>query len=322
MKMNNTLKRAGRVAAAAFLSAALIGIYGISEVSSADTAADSTAVCQTSAAEHTVTFHPGNGADSFTQAVPDGAEVSVPSAPENKGFTFGGWYTDSTMTQPYDFSSPVSSDLNLYAKWTRTNKPFHTVSGVLLPQVTVKGKSSQRLSWTALNGVDGYYIYRSSVSASGSSKSFKKIADIKASSSRTYLVKNLKKGKTYGYYIAAYENTGSEKVVLKTSPKVYSVAGNSGAGKTNVKSVKAASHRIILKRGKSYTVRGSASGVLSGKSLLSVKGCSRFRYLSANSSVAAVSQKTGRVTAVNKGQTKVYVLGINGVSDQVSVTVK
>ena len=35
------------------------------------------------------------------------------------GYTFGGWYTDEACTQAYDFSTPVTADLTLYAKWTK-----------------------------------------------------------------------------------------------------------------------------------------------------------------------------------------------------------
>ena len=33
------------------------------------------------------------------------------------GYRFDGWYTDSGFTKPYNFDSPVLSDLTLYAKW-------------------------------------------------------------------------------------------------------------------------------------------------------------------------------------------------------------
>ena len=32
-------------------------------------------------------------------------------------YFFGGWYTDSALTQPYNFANSVTADLNLYAKW-------------------------------------------------------------------------------------------------------------------------------------------------------------------------------------------------------------
>ncbi len=38
--------------------------------------------------------------------------------PRKSGYTFDGWYSDSELTETYDFLSKVKSDLVLYAKWT------------------------------------------------------------------------------------------------------------------------------------------------------------------------------------------------------------
>ena len=35
-------------------------------------------------------------------------------------YTFGGWYTDRALTQAFDFTQPISEDITLYARWTRT----------------------------------------------------------------------------------------------------------------------------------------------------------------------------------------------------------
>ena len=38
--------------------------------------------------------------------------------PPVEGFTFGGWYTDDTRTKEFDFSTPITGDTKVYAKWT------------------------------------------------------------------------------------------------------------------------------------------------------------------------------------------------------------
>lgn len=38
--------------------------------------------------------------------------------PEVEGFTFDGWYTDDTHTKEFDFSTPITSNTTVYAKWT------------------------------------------------------------------------------------------------------------------------------------------------------------------------------------------------------------
>lgn len=52
-----------------------------------------------------------------TQQVDEGTLLTKPLAPVRTGYTFGGWYTDQALTQAYDFSTPVTANLNLYAKW-------------------------------------------------------------------------------------------------------------------------------------------------------------------------------------------------------------
>lgn len=71
---------------------------------------------------YTVTFD-ANGKDAAmpdSQRVKEGKAATEPSAkPQCKGYTFAGWYTDEACTQAYDFSTPVTADLTLYAKWTK-----------------------------------------------------------------------------------------------------------------------------------------------------------------------------------------------------------
>lgn len=39
--------------------------------------------------------------------------------PEVEGYTFGGWYTDDTYTTKFDFSTPITGDTKVYAKWEK-----------------------------------------------------------------------------------------------------------------------------------------------------------------------------------------------------------
>lgn len=68
----------------------------------------------------TVAFNSNGGSACDTKfvATADGKLVK-PADPTRDGYTFGGWYTDETCTQAYDFSTPVMADLTLYAKWTK-----------------------------------------------------------------------------------------------------------------------------------------------------------------------------------------------------------
>lgn len=67
---------------------------------------------------HTVTFNSNGGSEVAAATVLDGDAVARPTDPTKAGSTFDGWYTDDeTFANAYDFSTPVTADLTLFAKW-------------------------------------------------------------------------------------------------------------------------------------------------------------------------------------------------------------
>lgn len=53
-----------------------------------------------------------------------GALITAPADPARSGFSFGGWFRESSVTTPWNFSADrVNSDLTLYAKWTVNPTP-------------------------------------------------------------------------------------------------------------------------------------------------------------------------------------------------------
>ncbi len=287
-----------------------------------------TPVTPTPSEEHKVTITPNNGDPDITQTVPDGGKAVEPDDLTNDGYKLDGWYTDSTMTQPFDFSQPIKSDIHIYAKWTKTNepvtpaKPSKKVSGILLPKVIAKGKHTQMLTWTALKNVDGYFIYTNHCDEGKKLHPFKKVADYKASKARVYTRKNLKTYHNYKYYVAAYKIKNGKKVVVRNSVTVHSVCGNTSARSTNVKSVKVKKHAVTLKKGKTYKVKATISRVNKKRAFLDATHCGLLRYLTADSKIADVNYNTGVIKAKKAGKTTVYVLGVNGIRDKVTVTVK
>ena len=57
-----------------------------------------------------------NGAYAL-QVVNSNDNATEPSAPEKKNYSFTGWYTEPAAVNKYDFSSPVTDNLTLYAGW-------------------------------------------------------------------------------------------------------------------------------------------------------------------------------------------------------------
>ena len=68
-----------------------------------------------------VTFNTNGGSSVSTQAVEDQSCATEPGAPTKPGYDFGGWYTDSTLNNGFSFTTPISDNINLYAKWNPRN---------------------------------------------------------------------------------------------------------------------------------------------------------------------------------------------------------
>lgn len=69
--------------------------------------------------QYTVKFVSDHG--SFAdQTIEYGKPIGTgkPTIPPVEGFTFDGWYTDDTHTKEFDFSTPITSNTTVYAKWT------------------------------------------------------------------------------------------------------------------------------------------------------------------------------------------------------------
>ena len=74
---------------------------------------------------HTVTFY-SDGSVYMSVQVADGEQVSEPETdPSKDGYTFAGWFADEACTQSYDFQTPVTGDLNLYAKFIPVEQPVY-----------------------------------------------------------------------------------------------------------------------------------------------------------------------------------------------------
>lgn len=67
----------------------------------------------------TVTFDSKGGSAVDAQVIDVDTLATEPTAPTLDEFTFEGWYTDDdTFQEAYDFATPVTADITLYAKWT------------------------------------------------------------------------------------------------------------------------------------------------------------------------------------------------------------
>lgn len=67
-----------------------------------------------------VTFQPNNGTDAIIKHIASGNNVSIPATPQKANYTFAGWFTDEACTNEFDATQPITANITVYAKWTRT----------------------------------------------------------------------------------------------------------------------------------------------------------------------------------------------------------
>lgn len=67
---------------------------------------------------YTVTFDSNGGTEVAAQTVAEGQTATEPENPTLADYTFGGWFTDDdTFLDEYVFTTPVTANITLYAKW-------------------------------------------------------------------------------------------------------------------------------------------------------------------------------------------------------------
>ena len=70
---------------------------------------------------HTVTFNSNGGPKIAPKEVVSGVKIKAPETPTKDKYLFRGWYEDSTFSKEFDFNTPITSDMTLYAKWEAAN---------------------------------------------------------------------------------------------------------------------------------------------------------------------------------------------------------
>ena len=70
----------------------------------------------------------GHGEAVRAKAVMEGGTIEKPADPVEEGYDFLGWYADEDFTQEYDFTVPMTGDVDVYAKWQIIEYPVSFVT--------------------------------------------------------------------------------------------------------------------------------------------------------------------------------------------------
>lgn len=110
-----------------------------------------------------------NGSVIQTQTV-DKDSTATSWNPTLDGYTFLGWYSDNTLSTPFDFSTPITADITLFAKWEGnfafTSDPTADGTVTLLSSVNntvlfdASASAGSHIVWDFGDGTSGTGVYQ------------------------------------------------------------------------------------------------------------------------------------------------------------------
>ena len=80
---------------------------------------NTTVYAKWTANDYEVSFITEHGNAPTSQNVPYNGTATDPGKLKAEGYTFDGWYTDNTYTTEFDFTTPITGDTKVYAKWEK-----------------------------------------------------------------------------------------------------------------------------------------------------------------------------------------------------------
>lgn len=89
---------------------------------------------------YTVTFNTNGGTDVDAQDVAYKGLATLPGEPTKIGHVFAGWYADEALATEFDFTTPITADTTVYAKW---NKAIVTITFNLVKDWMVGGGTNE-----------------------------------------------------------------------------------------------------------------------------------------------------------------------------------
>lgn len=78
---------------------------------------------------YTVTFETNGGSTLDSKLVEINDKLVKPTNPTKDGYVFDGWYIDDLLNESYNFDTPITKDIILYAKWIEKTYNYIFIDG-------------------------------------------------------------------------------------------------------------------------------------------------------------------------------------------------
>jgi len=86
---------------------------------------------------YAITFNSNGGTEISSITAEEKSKITKPSDPIKEGYTFNGWYSDSSLIEPFTFKTMPSSNITLYASWSvsQYSISFNSNGGSIVPPI-------------------------------------------------------------------------------------------------------------------------------------------------------------------------------------------
>lgn len=84
--------------------------------------------CGCTKEDYKVTFDSNGGSSVSSQTVEKGETAKKPTDPTREGYTFDGWFIDINSDDEYSFSTKVTKNITLVAKWIKDEAKAYTIT--------------------------------------------------------------------------------------------------------------------------------------------------------------------------------------------------
>lgn len=126
--------------------------------------------------------------------------------PHKTGYTFTGWYADSSFKKKFDFDTMLKEETTVYARFTKNPSSVKKLKASSLAYNSIK------LTWQQISNANGYILYRSD-SKDGK---YTKIATIQKKNVK-FIDSDLITGKQYFYKIKTYQQKDGQTIYSELS---------------------------------------------------------------------------------------------------------
>ena len=219
---------------------------------------------------YTVTFACGEGGGEVpAQTVAAGDSVQRPADPTAEGQRFDAWYGDAALTEPYDFSTPVTADRTLYAGWLlredggdSDDDDNSDKADVPLLTTNALSKSAQLAAAPAADEVEKYPLILNNVRVTAANKD-----DIFGDGTASFDPASKTLTLNGASLTTPYHDEEASTPLYWESGGRLTITGTGSVNITAADSVGICTEGALLLSGATLTVRGGDFGVITGGEL-------------------------------------------------------